>query len=160
MTRGLPVTFIGETFAVYSLLCTFFSSLWPDWVTAAVGDSACCCCLNSQLGWLSWERLSTRAIHSVLKDIYSSISVILKALDKESYTGKYDDGLFIELRLQYIHENCKLRTCSEHEVYINCSEYQNKKQYLDTTCSEHVLSLQFSCTEHVIQWTICRHIVG
>ena len=32
-----------------------------------------------------------------------------------------------------------LRTCSEHVVYIN------KKQFVYTTCSEHVLSLQFSC---------------
>ena len=26
-----------------------------------------------------------------------------------------------------------------------------KKQYLNTTCSPHVLSLEFSCIEHVIQ---------
>ena len=25
---------------------------------------------------------------------------------------------------------------SEHVVYINCSEYQNKKQFVYTTCSE------------------------
>ena len=28
-----------------------------------------------------------------------------------------------------------------------------------STCSRHVLGLQFSCTELVIQWTICRYIV-
>ena len=45
----------------------------------------------------------------------------------------------------------------EHVVYRNCSECQ--KQFLYTTCSPHVLSLDFSCIELVIQWTICRHIV-
>ena len=25
---------------------------------------------------------------------------------------------------------------SEHAMYINCSEYQNKKQFMYTTCSE------------------------
>ena len=38
--------------------------------------------------------------------------------------------------------------------------YRNSEQFMYTTCSEHVLSLQFSCTELVIQWAICRHIVG
>ena len=46
----------------------------------------------------------------------------------------------------------------EHVVYKNCSEGQ--KQFLYTTCSPHILSLEFSCIELVIQLTICRHIVG
>ena len=46
----------------------------------------------------------------------------------------------------------------EHVVYRNWSEC--RKQFLYTTCSPHVLSLEFSCIELVIQWTICRHIVG
>ena len=37
---------------------------------------------------------------------------------------------------------------------------KNKKQFVYTTCSESVLSLQFSCTELVIQRPICCHIVG
>ena len=51
--------------------------------------------------------------------------------------------------------------CWEHVVYINCSEVQNKsrKQFVYTTCSQNVLSLQFSCTELVIQWTICRQFL-
>ena len=38
-------------------------------------------------------------------------------------------------------------TSSEHVVYINCSECQNKnkKQFVHTTCSQHALTLQFSC---------------
>ena len=46
----------------------------------------------------------------------------------------------------------------EYVVYKNCSERQ--KQFLNTTCSPHVLRLEFSCIELVIQWTICSHIVG
>ena len=34
-----------------------------------------------------------------------------------------------------------LRTYSEHVVYINCSECQNK----NNLCTQHVLSLEFSC---------------
>ena len=38
---------------------------------------------------------------------------------------QYDKRLFIELRVQ----NMKI-TSSEHVVYINCSECQNKKQFV------------------------------
>ena len=38
--------------------------------------------------------------------------------------------------------------------------YNIQKQFEYTTCSPRVPSLQFSFTELVIQWTICRHIVG
>jgi hypothetical protein len=41
-------------------------------------------------------------------------------------------------------------------VCIDCSEYQNK----NNLCTQHVLSLEFSCTELVIQWTIYCHNVG
>ena len=76
-----------------------------------------------------------------------------EALILASTNPKYDKRLFTSS----VHENWKLRTLSEH-----CSECQNKnkKQFVYTTCSESVLSLQFSCTELVIQWTICSHIVG
>ena len=57
-----------------------------------------------------------------------------------------------------VHENCKLKPCWEHVVYKNCSECQ--KQFLYTICSPQVLSLEFSWIELVIQWTICRHILG
>jgi hypothetical protein len=39
-------------------------------------------------------------------------------------------------------------------VYRNCCECQ--EQFLFSPC----LSLEFSCNELVIQWKICRHIVG
>ena len=57
---------------------------------------------------------------------------------------QYDDRLYIELPVQYM----KI-TSSEHDVYINCSECQNR--FLYTTCSLHVLSLEFSHIELVIK---------
>ena len=59
-----------------------------------------------------------------------------------------------------VNENSKLRTCWEHVVYKNCFLFFHSEQFMYATCSQHVLSLEFSCTELVIQWTICRHIVG
>ena len=71
-----------------------------------------------------------------------------EALIFASTNPQYDDRLFIELLVQYM----KIAS-SEHVVYINCSECQNKnkKQFVYTTCSPHVLSLEFSCIELVIQ---------
>ena len=53
----------------------------------------------------------------------------------------YDKRLFISLQWQ---AQIMGRTRS-------CSEYQNKKQIVYTTCSTHVLSLQFLCIKLVIQ---------
>ena len=49
---------------------------------------------------------------------------------------KHDKRLFIELRVQYMKT-----TSSEHVVYINFSECQNKNQFVYTTCSQHVLNV-------------------
>ena len=55
-----------------------------------------------------------------------------EALIFASTNPKYDNRLFIELQVQYM----KLSS-SEHVVYINCSECQNKnKKHL---CTQHVL---------------------
>ena len=67
-----------------------------------------------------------------------------EALILASTNPQYDKRLLIELQ---VHEKCKLRTPAEHVVYINCSECQNKNNLF----IQHVLSLQFSCTELVIQ---------
>ena len=67
------------------------------------------------------------------------------------------------LIMSSVHENWKLRTSSEHVVYTNCFcsvLFWHSEQVIYTTCSEHILSLQFSCTELAIQWTIFCHIVG
>ena len=53
-----------------------------------------------------------------------------------STNPQYDDRLFTELPVQYMKT-----TSSEHLAYINCSECQNKKQFVYTTCSPDVLSL-------------------
>ena len=59
-----------------------------------------------------------------------------EALFLASTNPQYDNRLFIELRVQYMKT-----TSSEHVVYINCSECQNKnkKQFVYTTCSELVV---------------------
>ena len=56
-----------------------------------------------------------------------------EALILASTNPQYDNILFIELPVQYM----KI-TSSEHVVYINCSECQNKNknQFVYTTCSE------------------------
>ena len=43
--------------------------------------------------------------------------------------------LFIDWFTSLVHENYKLRISWDHVVYINCSECQNKKQFVYTTCS-------------------------
>ena len=65
-----------------------------------------------------------------------------KALILASTNPQYDKRLFIELRVQYMNiESSELVEC------INCSECQSK----NNLCTQHVLSLQFSCTELAIQ---------
>ena len=56
-----------------------------------------------------------------------------EALILASTNPQYEKRLFIELQVQYM----KIAS-SEHVVYINCSECQNKskKQFVCTTCSE------------------------
>jgi hypothetical protein len=54
-----------------------------------------------------------------------------EALILASLNPQYDKRLFIELQVRYM----KIAS-SEHVVYINCSECQNKKQFVYTTCSE------------------------
>ena len=91
-------------------------------------------------------------------------TMVIKILDNQSVTMKcsckgkflseslifassnpqYDNRLFIKLLVQYI----KIAS-SEHVVYTNyfcfCFDIQNN------LCTQHVLILQFSCTELVIQ---------
>ena len=63
-----------------------------------------------------------------------------------STNPQYDKRLFIELQVQYIHENGKLQAQNMLCTQICfCFDIQNN------LCTQHVLSLQFSCTERVIQ---------
>ena len=52
-----------------------------------------------------------------------SFSEISEVLIVASTNPQYDKRLFIELPVQYMKT-----TSSEHDVYINCSEFQNIKQ--------------------------------
>ena len=61
-----------------------------------------------------------------------------------STNPQYDERLFINLPVHYMKT-----TSSEHAVYIIC--FLHSKQFMYTICSQHVLSLQFSSTELVIQ---------
>ena len=54
----------------------------------------------------------------------------------------YDKRFFIDLPVQYMKT-----TSSEHVVYINCFCFDIQ----NNLCTQHVLSLLFSCTELVIQ---------
>ena len=84
-----------------------------------------------------------------------------EALVLASTNPQYHKRLSIELRVQYMKipssEHVKNMLCAQ-----NCFECQNKnkKQFLYTACSWNALSMEFSFTELVVQWTICRHIVG
>ena len=69
-----------------------------------------------------------------------------KALIFAPTNPKYDNRLFIELRVQY------MKTTSSEHVYINCSECQNKKQFLYTVCSPRVLPMFWAWNFHVINW--------
>ena len=62
-----------------------------------------------------------------------------EALILASTNPQYDKRLFIELQVQYM----KIAS-SEHVVYINCSECQNKKHFMYTTCSELVIFMYWT----------------
>ena len=96
-----------------------------------------------------------------------------EALIFASTNPQYDKRLSIELPVQYMkiprseHGENIGRTWVELVVHINCSGCKNKNNFctqhvflMFSSCSPHVLSLEFSCTELVIQWTIFCPIVG
>ena len=64
-----------------------------------------------------------------------------EALILGSTNPQYDKILFIDLPVQYMKT-----TSSEHVVYTNCFLFLYSKQFMYTTCSLHVLSLEFSGT--------------
>ena len=65
---------------------------------------------------------------------------LLESLILASTNPQYEKRLFIDLPVQYMKT-----TSSEHVLYINCFECKKK------ICTQHVLSLLFSCTELVNQ---------
>ena len=76
-----------------------------------------------------------------------------EALIFASTNPQYDNRLFIESRVQYM----KISS-SEQVVYTNCLFFCFDIQ--NNLCAQRVLSLEFSCTELLIQWTIFCHVMG
>ena len=89
-----------------------------------------------------------------------------EALILASTNTQYDKILFIQLQDQYMkiasseHVKNMLSTQIVFCFYIhnNLCTWNFLEMFL--RCSWDVLSLEFSCTELVIQWTIFCHIVG
>ena len=65
---------------------------------------------------------------------FCTVKSFSEALILASTNPQYDERLFIDLPVHYM-----TTTSSEHVVYINCSECQNKNQFVHTTCSELVI---------------------
>ena len=83
-----------------------------------------------------------------MKPSYTDKS-LSEALILASSYPKYDDEC-----TNSVHENSKPRTCCVHKLFFFCFDIQNN------LCTQHDLSLPFSCTDLGIQWTIFCHIVG
>ena len=76
---------------------------------------------------------------------------LLEAPIFASTNPQYDVRFFIELLVQYMKiPNSERWECWEHVVYIKCSECQNKKQFVYTTCSQHVLNMFWALNFHVL----------
>ena len=81
-----------------------------------------------------------------------------EALIFASTNPQYDVRLFIELQVQYLHENSKLKPeenmCTERLSYRNC--YWHSEQLLYTTCSHRVLQNE----ESFKQIFTCKNSTG
>ena len=82
----------------------------------------------------------TTNIQTDLSEFFGTGKFVSEELILESVNPQYDDRLFIDLQLL-----TQKNTNSEHVVYKNCFECQNKKQFLYPTCSELVFFLVRSC---------------
>ena len=96
--------------------------------------------------WLANERFPKRTQNQwATKSQHMQISWSLtgKSFSEEfiltSTNPQYDKKNFIELQVLYM----KILS-SEHVVYINCSEWQNKKQFVHTTCSEMAIFMYWT----------------
>ena len=94
------------------------------------GDSTDCNATQTTAVHWSIDKILNQKSERLLNGTGKSVS---EALILESVNPQYDYILFIDLQLQK-NKN------SEHGVYINCFECQNKnkKKFLYTTCSELV----------------------
>ena len=92
----------------------------------------------------SGEHISNRGRTLQFTNDFVTGKSFSEALILASTNPQYDERLFINLQVQYIKT-----TSSEHAVYIIC--FLHSGQFMYTTHSWHVLSLEFSCTELVTQ---------
>ena len=74
------------------------------------------------------------------------VNFFLEALNLVSTNPQYDKRLFIELRIQYM----KITT-SEHVENMLCKQIGFCFDIQNNLWTQHVLSLEFSCTELLIQ---------
>ena len=85
-----------------------------------------------------------------------------EALIFASTNPQYDDRLFIELQVQYmkIPSPGHGENMSYTQIVFFLFLLWHSEQFMYKTCSPYVLSLQFSCTELLIQWTIVILLVS
>ena len=82
---------------------------------------------------------------------------------KHTFLHQLNQNITVDCSLNYEFSTWKfqaqnmLRKCCVHKLVVF---FWHSEQYRYTTCSQHVLSLEFSCIELMIPWTICRHVGG
>ena len=87
---------------------------------------------------------------------FSTGKSLSEALIFASTNPQYDDGLFIELQVQYM----KIPS-SQHGENMLCTKIAlNVRNNFVHNMFSLGWNLEFSCIKLVIQWTICHHIVG
>ena len=148
------------------LLCSSHTRPTPSHCTVTLG--------SKQLWSRIWNYISLQIyeISSNFQTFFDDFAPKIRHFRLDVITGKsisevlffvstnpqYVNRLFIELPVQYMkipsseHGENIGRTWVEHVVHISCSECQNKnkKQFLYTTCSPHVLLMSSSCSPHVL----------
>ena len=98
-------------------------------------------CLNHQLSFGSAVSKAQESLRGLTHSVLGTGKSVSEALILDSVNPQYDNWLLIDLRLQY-----EKNPSSEHAVYKNCFEYQNrnKKQFMYTTCSEPVVFMYWT----------------
>ena len=103
-----------------------------------------------------------KKIHTQKKIMVFKTAILLQVnlCQKLLYLHQLTHNMTTDCTLNYKFKTWKFQaqTWGEHVVYRNY--FWHSEQFMYKTYSEHVLSLQFSCTELVILWAICHHIVG
>ena len=72
-----------------------------------------------------------------------------------STNPQYDNRMFIELQIQYLHENYKHKSRLEHVAYTNCFLFWHSEQFVYTTCSELGFFLYWTCNSMINQLSYC-----